>query len=88
VGCRAESVEAATVIRFDITLGDALFVDRLSCKRPQAGDPFVFRTNAMREELGKLTGVIIPTNTSSVSAIGGEARSWIALYSSMVSRVK
>lgn len=34
------------VLEFDITLGDALFVDRLSYhfRRPQAGDPFVFRT--------------------------------------------
>ena len=34
------------VLAFDITLGDALFVDRLSYhfKRPQVGDPFVFRT--------------------------------------------
>ena len=46
------------VIRFDITLGDALFVDRISYhfKRPKAGDPFVFRTNAISEELGRLTG--------------------------------
>jgi signal peptidase I len=43
---------------FDITLGDALFVDRLSYhfKRPEAGDPFVFRTNDIREELGRITG--------------------------------
>ena len=34
------------VLAFDITLGDALFVDRLTYhfKRPQVGDPFVFRT--------------------------------------------
>ena len=34
------------MLAFDITLGDALFVDRLSYhfKRPQVGDPFVFRT--------------------------------------------
>ena len=46
------------IIRFDITLGDALFVDRLSYhfKRPEAGDAFVFRTNDIREELGRLTG--------------------------------
>ncbi len=46
------------LMRFDITLGDALFVDRISYhfKRPQAGDPFVFRTNDIREALGKLTG--------------------------------
>ena len=46
------------IMRFDITLGDALFVDRISYhfKRPQAGDPFVFRTQAIREQLGRLTG--------------------------------
>ena len=46
------------IIRFDINLGDALFVDRISYhfKRPKVGDPFVFRTNAIREELIRLTG--------------------------------
>ena len=46
------------LMRFDITLGDALFVDRISYhfKRPKAGDPFVFRTNDIRAELGRLTG--------------------------------
>jgi signal peptidase I len=46
------------LMRFDITLGDALFVDRISYhfKRPKAGDPFVFRTNDIRNELGQLTG--------------------------------
>ncbi|MDP4643434.1 MAG: S26 family signal peptidase, partial [Opitutales bacterium] len=42
-----QSVKAGDdVLRFDITLGDALFVDRISYhfKRPAAGDPFVFRT--------------------------------------------
>ena len=36
-----------TLIYFDITLGDALFVDRLSYhfKKPGAGDPFVFKTS-------------------------------------------
>ena len=47
-----------SLVRFDITLGDALFVDRISYhfKRPKAGDPFVFRTNDIRAELGRLTG--------------------------------
>ena len=38
-----------TLIAFDITLGDALFVDRVSYhfKKPQAGDPFVFKTSKM-----------------------------------------
>ena len=38
-----------TLISFDITLGDALFVDRLSYhfKKPEAGEPFVFKTSKM-----------------------------------------
>ena len=38
-----------TIISFDITLGDALFVDRLSYhfKKPEAGEPFVFKTSKM-----------------------------------------
>lgn len=46
------------LVKFDITLGDALFVDRLSYhfRRPKVGEPFVFRTDAITEELGRLTG--------------------------------
>ncbi len=54
-----QSVKAGEpLMRFDITLGDALFVDRISYhfKRPKAGDPFVFRTNDIRAELGRWTG--------------------------------
>lgn len=42
------------IIRFDINLGDALFVDRISYhfKRPKVGDPFVFRTKEISDELG------------------------------------
>lgn len=42
-----------SILRFDINLGDALFVDRISYhfKRPQVGDPFVFRTREI-EDLG------------------------------------
>jgi signal peptidase I len=41
------------ILRFDITLGDALFVDRFSYhfRKPQVGDPFVFRTNNIPEAL-------------------------------------
>lgn len=37
------------ILRFDIAMGDALFVDRLSYhfKKPQVGDPFVFRTDTI-----------------------------------------
>ena len=40
------------LISFDITLGDALFVNRLSYhfKKPKAGDPFVFKTSKMNIE--------------------------------------
>lgn len=43
-----------TITRFDINLGDALFVDRISYhfKRPKVGDPFVFRTREISKELG------------------------------------
>jgi signal peptidase I len=59
------------LMRFDITLGDALFVDRVSYhfKRPKAGDPFVFRTNDIREELGRLTGDY--TDKYYIKRIGG-----------------
>lgn len=41
------------LIRFDITLGDALFVDRMSFhfRQPKVGDPFVFRTDNIPEAL-------------------------------------
>lgn len=60
-----------SMMRFDITLGDALFVDRISYhfKRPQAGDPFVFRTNAIREQLGRISGDY--TDKYYIKRIGG-----------------
>ena len=52
------AIKGDLLMCFDINLGDALFVDRFSYhfKRPKVGDPFVFRTNAIREELKRLTG--------------------------------
>ena len=46
---RTVAKKGDTLISFDITLGDALFVDRLSYhfKKPEAGDPFVFKTSKM-----------------------------------------
>ncbi len=43
------------LLRFDITLGDALFVDRLTYhfRKPKAGEPFVFRTDAIMDALGE-----------------------------------
>ncbi|MGK0456354.1 MAG: signal peptidase I [Zhongshania aliphaticivorans] len=42
------------ILHFDINLGDALFVDRISYhfKRPKVGDAFVFRTREISKELG------------------------------------
>lgn len=57
------SVQAGeTILRFDITLGDALFVDRISYhfKKPAAGDPFVFKTDAIVEAVGQATGDYTP----------------------------
>lgn len=61
------------IMRFDITLGDALFVDRITYhfKRPQAGDPFVFRTKAIREQLGRISGDY--TDKYYIKRIGGVA---------------
>ncbi|PXA04185.1 signal peptidase I [Coraliomargarita sinensis] len=53
---RAEAGE--DLLRFDITLGDALFVDRLTYhfRKPKAGEPFVFRTDDIQQEIGKHSG--------------------------------
>jgi signal peptidase I len=50
------------ILRFDITLGDALFVDRFSYhfKKPKVGDPFVFRTDEIIESVGDATGDYTP----------------------------
>ena len=46
------------LLRFDITLGDALFVDRFTYhfRKPKAGQPFVFRTDEIQHEIGKHSG--------------------------------
>ncbi|MDC0497412.1 signal peptidase I [bacterium] len=46
------------LLRFDVILGDALFVDRISYHfdRPEAGDPFVFRTDDIQHEIAKFNG--------------------------------
>lgn len=56
-------VEAGeSILAFDIRLGDALFVDRLSYhfRKPRVGDPFVFRTNQILDAVGKATGDYTP----------------------------
>ncbi|MFU8848354.1 MAG: signal peptidase I [Opitutales bacterium] len=54
-----QQVEAGEdLLRFDITLGDALFVDRMSYhfRKPKAGDPFVFRTDEIQQKIGEFSG--------------------------------
>lgn len=61
------------LLRFDITLGDALFVDRLTYhfRKPKAGEPFVFRTDEIQQEIGKLSGDF--TNKYYIKRLGGVA---------------
>ena len=66
-----QSVKAGDdVLRFDITLGDALFVDRISYhfKRPAAGDPFVFRTR----EIPGIEGGVDKYYIKRIGGVGGE----------------
>lgn len=58
------------VLEFDITLGDALFVDRLSYhfKRPKAGDPFVFRTR----NIPGIEGGVDKYYIKRIGGVGGE----------------
>lgn len=59
-GRRVEAGES--ILSFDIRLGDALFVDRLTYhfRKPKVGDPFVFRTNQILDAVGKATGDYTP----------------------------
>jgi signal peptidase I len=69
-----QSVEAGQdLLRFDITLGDALFVDRLSYhfRKPRAGEPFVFRTDEIQQEIGKHSGDF--TNKYYIKRLAGVA---------------
>lgn len=51
-----------SIVTFDITLGDALFVDRISYHftKPDVGDPFVFRTDPIIDAVGRATGDYTP----------------------------
>ncbi len=53
-----EAAAGDELLRFDITLGDALFVDRMSYhfRKPKVGDPFVFRTDQVQQEIGRFSG--------------------------------
>jgi signal peptidase I len=63
-----------TVLRFDITLGDALFVDRFSYhfKRPAAGDPFVFRTRDIPGIEGGQGNIVDKYYIKRIGGVGGE----------------
>lgn len=63
-----------TVLRFDITLGDALFVDRISYhfKRPAAGDPFVFRTRDIPGIEGGHDNIVDKYYIKRIGGVGGE----------------
>ena len=63
--------EGEPVIAFDITLGDALFVDRLSYhfKRPKVGDPFVFRTR----DIPTIEGGVDKYYIKRIGGAGGES---------------
>lgn len=62
------------VIEFDITLGDALFVDRLSYHfiRPDAGDPFVFRTRDIPGIEGGSNNYVDKYYIKRIGGVGGE----------------
>ena len=62
------------ILRFDITLGDALFVDRLSYhfKRPNSGDPFVFRTKKIRGIEGGPNNIVDKYYIKRIAGKGGE----------------
>ena len=64
-----------TILRFDITLGDALFVDRLSYhfKKPSAGDPFVFRTKEIPGIEGGANNIVDKYYIKRIGGIGGES---------------
>ncbi|MFT4900872.1 MAG: signal peptidase I [Lentimonas sp.] len=62
------------LLEFDITLGDALFVDRLSYhfRRPHAGDPFVFRTRDIRGIEGDSDQYVDKYYIKRIGGVGGE----------------
>lgn len=63
------------IIRFDITLGDALFVDRLSYHfiRPKAGDPFVFKTKDIPGIEGGPRNIVDKYYIKRIGGAGGES---------------
>jgi signal peptidase I len=63
-----------SIVSFDITLGDALFVDRLSYHfiRPKAGDPFVFRTGEIKGIEGNPNTYVDKYYIKRIGGAGGE----------------
>ncbi len=57
-----QAVAGEPLLRFDIKIGDALFVDRLTYhfRKPKVGDPFVFRTDPILKAVGGATGDYTP----------------------------
>lgn len=77
----AKTVEAGEdILRFDITLGDALFVDRLTYhfRKPKAGEPFVFRTDDIQQEIGHFSGDY--TNKYYIKRLAGVGGETLEIY--------
>ncbi|MGB0259085.1 MAG: signal peptidase I [Coraliomargarita sp.] len=57
-----QAVAGQDLLRFDVTLGDALFVDRFTYhfRKPRVGEPFVFRTDEIQHEIAKHSGDTTP----------------------------
>lgn len=72
--CGKQVSAGDAVLRFDITLGDALFVDRISYhfRRPEAGDPFVFRTGEIPGIEGGAGNIVDKYYIKRIGGIGGE----------------
>ncbi|MFP4165632.1 MAG: signal peptidase I [Opitutales bacterium] len=62
------------LVKFDITLGDALFVDRISYHfvRPKPGDPFVFRTGQIPGVEGGPDNFVDKYYIKRLAGVGGE----------------
>lgn len=58
IAINTEAVAGQDLLRFDVTLGDALFVDRFTYhfRKPKVGDPFVFRTDEFQHEIARFNG--------------------------------
>lgn len=58
IAINTQATAGQDVLRFDVTLGDALFVDRFTYhfRKPKVGDPFVFRTDEFQHEIARFNG--------------------------------